>query len=254
METATVERTQLDATNLNVEKRNGIVLECLPMVRCIAARIAKRIPSHVEIDDLINAGSLGLIDAVDKFDSSRKIKFKTYAEFRIKGAILDELRAQDWMPRSVRQRASRLERAYAELEQQLGRPATDIEIAEFLNIPLAELHTLLNESRGVGLISSGELSRNLDDNGDRNLLEYVADSETFDLAELLYFDQVYHIVAQAIEQLPEKERIVISLYYYERLTMREVGEIMKVSESRVSQIHTRAIMRLRGRLMRVLKA
>jgi RNA polymerase sigma factor for flagellar operon FliA len=129
-----------------------------------------------------------------------------------------------------------------------------VEVAEFLNISLDEFHVLLNEARGVGLISIDELYRYLDDGHDRNLLEYVADSETFDLVELLYFDQVYHIVVKAVEQLPEKERLVISLYYYERLTMREVGEILKVSESRISQIHTRAIMRLRGRLMRVLKA
>lgn len=254
MQTVAVESSKQKQTELDIEKRNDVVLEYFPMVKYIAARIARRIPSHVEVDDLINAGTIGLIDAVEKFDSTRRIKFKTYAEFRIKGAILDELRALDWMPRSTRQKASRLERAYAELEQQLGRPATDMEVAEFLNISLDEFHVLLNEARGVRLISIDELHRYLDDKHDRNLLEYVTDYETLDLVELLYFDQVYHIVVKAIEQLLEKERLVISLYYYERLTMREVGEIMKVSESRVSQIHTRAIMRLRGRLMHVLKA
>ncbi len=254
MQTVAVESSKQKQTELDIEKRNDVVLEYFPMVKYIAARIARRIPSHVEVDDLVNAGTIGLIDAVDKFDSTRRVKFKTYAEFRIKGAILDELRALDWMPRSTRQKASRLERAYAELEQCLGRPATDVEIAEFLNISLDEFHVLLNEARGVRLISIDELYRCLDDKHDRNLLEYVADSETLDLVELLYFDQVYHIVVKAIEQLLEKERLVISLYYYERLTMREVGEILKVSESRVSQIHTRAIMRLRGRMMRVLNA
>ncbi|MCX7011620.1 MAG: FliA/WhiG family RNA polymerase sigma factor [Candidatus Sumerlaeota bacterium] len=236
-----------------IEKRNAMVMEHLPLVKYVANRIAARLPSHVEIDDLINAGIIGLMDAIDKFDSHRKIKFKTYAEFRVKGAILDELRALDWMPRSARQKASRLEKAYAELEQRLGRPANDVEVMGLLGVSDQEFNEMLMEARGISLISIEELRGDNDDSSDRNLLECLADPEALSPADVVNLDQIYHIVADAIDQLPEKERLVVSLYYYDELTMKEVGEIMEITESRVSQIHTKAILRLRGRLMKVLE-
>jgi len=236
----------------DLEKRNALVLEHVPLVKYVAGRIASRLPSHVELDDLINAGIIGLMDAIDKFDSTRKIKFKTYAEFRIKGAILDELRALDWMPRSARQKASRLQKAYAELEDQLGRPASDSEMVEYLGISFEEFHNLLLEARAISLISIDELRYEHDDSTERNLLECLADPERLSPAEVVNLDQIYRIVADAIEQLPEKEKLVVSLYYYDELTMKEVGEIMEITESRVSQIHTKAILRLRARLSKVL--
>lgn len=230
-----------------------MIVEYLPLVKFVASRIASRLPSHIELNDLINSGIIGLIDAIEKFDASRKIKFKTYAEFRIKGAILDELRALDWVPRSTRQKASRLERAYAELEQMLGRAASDAEMMEFLGISLEEFDQLVREARGVALISLDELQGgDHDENFERNLLEYLADPEHMSPAQVMNLDQVYKIVADAIDQLPEKERLVISLYYYEELTMKEIGEILSITESRVSQIHTKAILRLRGRLTKLL--
>lgn len=234
------------------DKRNELIIEYLPLVKFIANRIAGRLPSHIEVDDLINSGIIGLIDALKKFDASLKIKFKTYAEFRIKGAILDELRALDWVPRSTRQKASRLERAYAELEQQLGRAATDTEMMEYLNIEIEEFDSLLCEARGVALISLDELRTDGDESYERNLLEFLADPEALSPAQSLNLDQIYRIVSETIDQLPEKERLVISLYYYEELTMKEIGEIMDITESRVSQIHTKAILRLRGRLLKTL--
>lgn len=236
-----------------LEQRNEMIIEYLPLVKFVANRIASRLPSHVETGDLVNSGIIGLIDAIEKFDASRKIKFKTYAEFRIKGAILDELRSLDWVPRSTRQKASRLEKAYAELEQMLGRAASDSEMMKFLGVSQQEFDTLVREAHGVALISLDEIQTDQDENFERNLLEYLADPENMNPAEILNLDQIYRIVADAIDQLPEKERLVISLYYYEELTMKEIGEILDITESRVSQIHTKAILRLRGRLLKVLE-
>jgi RNA polymerase sigma factor for flagellar operon FliA len=233
------------------EERNAMVEEYLPLVKYIASRIAGRLPSHIELDDLINSGIIGLIDAIEKFDPTRKIKFKTYAEFRIKGAILDELRALDWVPRSTRQKASRIERAFAKLEAKLGRVASDHEIVEYLGISMDEYHQMIVDARGISLISLDELrSDSGDESFERNLLEFLTDPSAVDPAELLNLDQVYRIVAESIDMLPEKERLVISLYYYDELTMKEIGEILEITESRVSQIHTKAILRLRGRLQK----
>lgn len=237
-----------------LERRNQIILDHLPLVKYVAGRIASRLPSHVEVDDLVNAGIIGLIDAIDKFDDERQIKFKTYAEFRIKGAILDELRALDWMPRTTRQKATRLERAYSELEQLNGRPATEDEVASYLEISHEELQSLLMEARGICLISMEDLYSEGEESADRNLLECLADPDALKPSDLVNLDQVYAIVAESIEQLPEKERLVVSLYYQDELTMKEIGEILEVTESRVSQIHTKAILRLRGRLAKVLEA
>jgi RNA polymerase sigma factor for flagellar operon FliA len=241
-----------DGLDADLDKRNDLIIEYLPLVKFIANRIAGRLPSHIEVDDLINSGIIGLIDALKKFDASLKIKFKTYAEFRIKGAILDELRALDWVPRSTRQKASRLEKAYFELEQRLGRAATDAEMMEYLSIDLTEFDALICEARGVALISLDELRTDGDEAYERNLLEFLADPEALSPAQTLNLDQIYRIVAETIDLLPEKERLVISLYYYEELTMKEIGEIMDITESRVSQIHTKAILRLRGRLLKTL--
>lgn len=241
------------ASEVDLEKRNEMIVEYLPLVKFIANRIAGRLPSHVEVDDLINSGIIGLIDALKKFDASLKIKFKTYAEFRIKGAILDELRSLDWVPRSTRQKASRLERAYAEMEHRLGRAASDSEMIAFLEIDQKEFDVLVRDARGIALVSLDELRTEGDESYERNLLEFLADPEQLNPAQSLNLDQIYRIVADTIDQLPEKERLVISLYYYEELTMKEIGEIMSITESRVSQIHTKAIIRLRGRLLKVIE-
>ncbi|MBN1478018.1 FliA/WhiG family RNA polymerase sigma factor [Candidatus Sumerlaeota bacterium] len=237
----------------DLAQRDEMIIENLPLVKYIAARIAGRLPSHVEVDDLINAGILGLIDAIDKYDPTRKIKFKTYAEFRIRGAIIDELRSLDWVPRSTRQKASRLERAYAEVEQRLGRAATDVEVAEHMGMGIDEFNQMLCEARGIAILSVDELRGEGDENFERNLLEYLADPETIQPDVKLNLDQIYQIVADAIDNLPEKERLVISLYYYDELTMKEIGEIMDITESRVSQIHTKAVVRLRSKLIHVLR-
>jgi len=237
----------------SIEERNELILEYLPLVKFVATRISSRLPSQVELDDLVNAGILGLIDALEKFDESRNIKFKTYAEFRIKGAILDELRALDWVPRSTRQKAHKLEQAYADLEAKLARPAADYEVAEHMGVSMDEFNALLSEASGISLISLDELRHDGDENYERNLLEFLANPEELDPAELLNLDQVYKIVANAIDQLPEKERLVVSLYYNDELTMKEIGAILDITESRVSQIHTKAILRLRSKLISIIQ-
>ena len=235
-----------------LEDRNEIILNYLPLVKFVANRIASRLPSQVETDDLINAGILGLVDAIEKFDETRKIKFKTYAEFRVKGAILDELRALDWVPRSIRQKAHRLEQAYTELEGRLGRPAADYEVVDFLGVTFEEFYDLMREASGISLISLDELRHEGDENSDRNLLDFLANPDELDPAQLLNLDQVYQLVADAIDELPEKERLVVSLYYNDELTMKEIGAILSITESRVSQIHTKAILRLRTKLVNVI--
>lgn len=249
--------TQVDAYKresrqgaMPLEERNAAVEEYLPLVKYIASRIAGRLPSHIELDDLVNAGVIGLIDAIEKFDSSRKIKFKTYAEFRVKGSILDELRALDWVSRSTRQKASRIERAFSELEQQLGRMASDHEVVEYLGVSFKEYHQMLMEARGISLISLDELRGDGDEGSERNLLELLTDPDAVDPSEVMNLNQIYQIVGESIDLLQEKERLVVSLYYYDELTMKEIGAILEITESRVSQIHTKAILRLRARLIK----
>lgn len=237
----------------DLETRNELIIEYVPLVKFVANRIASRLPNHVEVDDLIEAGVIGLIDALEKFDPSQDIKFKTYAEFRIRGAILDELRSLDWAPRSTRQKAARIERAYAELEQKLGRAATDSEMMELLGVNAEEFDGLLREARGVALVSLDELRGEGEDGVERSLLDYIADPDWVDLSESATMRQRYRTLVDTIDLLPEKERLVVALYYYEELTMKEIGDILSVTESRVSQIHTKAILRLKGRLSKSLE-
>ena len=231
--------------NCRVVNREELIIKFLPFTKSIAERISLRLPKNVEVDELVAAGIIGLMDAVEKFDPSKQIKFKTYAEFRIRGAILDELRAMDWLPRSLRRKTSQLEDAYSKLEQDLGRPATDKEVADFLNIDVSELYDMLKSVRGKSLIS---LDEPIDGEAKgKTLLECIASPDTKDPLEKTRAKETKEIVAKAIEALPEKERLVISLYYYEELTMKEIGQIMDVTESRISQIHTKATIILKNR-------
>jgi RNA polymerase sigma factor for flagellar operon FliA len=229
--------------------REQIVLEHTPLIRYIVNRIAVRLPSHIDLDDLHNTGVIGLMDAIEKYDPEKNCKFKTYAEFRIKGAILDQLRSLDWVPRSVRQKSRRLERAYGEVEQRLGRSASDDEVADSLGLQLDKFHELLNQVRGISLVNLEEI-RGTNSDGDRtgtyaDIIEDVNSENPFASLKLAEMKQV---IAQTISALPEKERLVISLYYYEDLNMKEIGGILGITESRVCQIHTKAVLRLRAKL------
>jgi RNA polymerase sigma factor for flagellar operon FliA len=238
---------------LNPNVRAKVINEFSPLIKYIASRIAIRLPPHIDLNDLINAGVIGLIDAIEKFDASKQIKFKTYAEFRIRGAILDELRSMDWVPRSVRQKARKVEDAYSRLEYNLGRPASDEEVAREMKIDIDSFHKLLSETASVSLLSLDDLGEDDSDLSKRNLLEYILQDERDWPSHKIRYAEVRDMVAQAIQSLPEKERMVISLYYYDELTMKEIGHVLKFTESRVSQIHTKAILRLRSKMQKLFK-
>jgi len=230
---------------IDTHQKEDLILRFAPLIKLIVNRIAMRLPPHVDSEDLINSGVIGLMDAIEKYDPTRGTSFKTYAEFRIKGAILDELRTLDWFPRSIRQKVNRLENAYADLERQLGRAATDEEVAEALNIDLEEFYRILAQASAVSIVSLYDMGK--EEGEERSFLECIASGEE-DPAAVLECQEVYEAVGRAIERLSEKERLVISLYYYDELTMKEIGKVLNLTESRVSQIHTKAVLRLRAKL------
>ena len=229
--------------------RDNLVLEYSPLIKYIAQKIAARLPANIELDDLISSGVIGLMDAIEKYDETRDNKFKTYAEFRIRGAILDELRAQDWVPRSVREKAKMLERCYSKIEREQGRHANDEEICKELNISKEEFHDLLNEVRSVSLLSFDDIS-NFSKEDKRSLHGITNDGNSRTPTPFSEVDTAYikKLISDAIRDLPEKQRLVLSLYYYEDLNLKEIGRVLDVTESRVSQLHTQAIIRLKGRL------
>jgi RNA polymerase sigma factor for flagellar operon FliA len=234
------ERVVLDST-----ERQRLLTDNLQEVRYIARRIHDRLPSHVPFDDLVHAGILGLIDAVDKFDPRRNVQLKSYARFRIRGAILDSLRQMDWSPRNLRRQARRIEDANRELAAELGRAPSEPELAGRLGIELIEYQRLLGELRGLDL---GSLQAHSEDNGSDEANSAVAIRTEEDPFQLTLRTEMRTLLARAIEELDEKERQVLGLYYLEEMTMKEVGAILDIGESRVSQIHTAALIRLRSRL------
>lgn len=229
--------------------RDRLVVEYAPLIKYIAQKIAARLPTNIELDDLISSGVIGLMDAIEKYDASRDNKFKTYAEFRIRGAILDELRAQDWVPRSVREKAKTLERCYSRIEQQKGRQATDEEVCADLGISQEEYHDMLNQVRSVSLLSFDDVQNF--SKADKRALHGLGDQSNSKAPTP--YSEVTHaslkkMISEAINDLPEKQRLVLSLYYYEDLNLKEIGRVLDVTESRVSQLHTQAIIRLKSKL------
>ncbi len=226
-------------------ERDRLLLEHLPSVRYIAHRIHERLPQHVELDDLISAGVVGLIDAFNKFDHTKQVQFKSYAQFRIRGAILDSLRMLDWSPRELRRKGRAVQDAIQALTRTLRRTPNEAEIARELKLGLNEYQLLLGQLKGLE-IGSLNLEHN-DDSGD-DQLAYIAGSPEDDPLFLCLKGEMRQRLIDAIEDLPEKERMVLTLYYYEELTMKEIGLTLGVVESRVSQIHSAAVVRLRDSL------
>ena len=227
-----------------------MVLQYAPLIKYIASRLALRLPSHISLEDLVSSGIIGLIDAVQKFPS-KNINFKTYAEFRIKGAMLDELRSLDWTPRSVRKKSHLIENAYAQLQRTLGRPAEAEEVAELLDMGLEEFYQLQDETKMVSVVALEESRRSLAGQPgflEYELLETIQDENARDSFLSVHFAVLQGTMMQAIEALPDKEKLLISLYYYEELTMKEIGQVMGYTESRISQLHTQAMYRLRHKL------
>jgi RNA polymerase sigma factor FliA len=227
--------------------RDRLILTYAPLVKYVAGRLGSGLPSHVDDDDLVSYGLLGLISAIERYDPDRDVKFETYAISRIKGSIIDELRSMDWVPRSVRSRARDIERAIAELEGRLARAPTDEEIAAKLGVTEDELNTSLTEISRTSIGALDELWTV--SGGDQiALIDTIEDTEGPNPQSALAETEMREAIADAIARLPEREKLVVTLYYYEELTLREIGEVLGVTESRVSQLHTKAILRLKARL------
>lgn len=229
---------------INEEDRERLILEHLPQVRLIARRIQERLPENICLEDLISTGVIGLISAIDNFDPSHNVKLKTYAEYKIRGAILDSLRGLDWAPRQKRRRAKQIEAAVASAEQKLKRAPTEEEIAGELGIPIAEYHQWLVEIRGLN-IASLEYSGN--EQG-RDLLHYIPDESENLPSTILERSELERLLAEHIDTIPPMEQMVLSLYYRDEMTLREIAEIVHLHESRISQLKSQAILRLRSRL------
>jgi RNA polymerase sigma factor for flagellar operon FliA len=231
------------------EVRDQLILHYSPLVKYVAGRVAVGLPQNVEQSDLVSYGIFGLIDAIEKFDLSRGFKFETYAIARIKGSILDELRSIDWVPRSVRTKAREIERAIAKLESQLHRSPSDEELAAELGVGEAQLQQTLGRISFVGLVALDEMLSVGGERGESMTLgDTIADSGEGPMAKS-EVEEMRHILAQAINRMPEREKIVLTLYYYEGLTLAEIGKVLGVTESRVCQIHTKAILQMRSRLV-----
>jgi RNA polymerase sigma factor for flagellar operon FliA len=231
------------------EAREKVILHYSPLVKYVAGRVSTGLPPSVEFGDLVSYGVFGLLDAIEKYDPGRGIKFETYAIARIKGAIIDELRADDWVPRSVRFKAREIERVYMALESELRRIPTDDEVATKLGISVDEYLNLLSKMSLISLVALDELWTVSGDKPDKiSLADIVEDVKVKDPSKTFEIEEMKDMIADAINRLPEREKIVVTLYYFEGLTMREIGEVLTVTESRVCQMHTKAILRLRARL------
>ncbi|HVM41281.1 MAG TPA: RNA polymerase sigma factor WhiG [Acidimicrobiia bacterium] len=227
--------------------RDRLILHYSPLVKFVAGRVGVGLPQNVDQADLMSYGLFGLIDAIDKFDLDRGFKFETYAIARIKGAIIDELRAIDWVPRSIRAKARAIERAYSKLENELKRTPDDHEVAAELGMTLDELNDTLSRISLVGLVPLDEMVGGDDESGP-TLGETIKADDEHDPVASYEIDEMRHILADAVTSMPERERLVLTFYYYEGMTLAEIGEVLGVTESRVCQIHTKAVLQLRAKL------
>lgn len=232
--------------NVDDQQKEELIKSYLPLVKKVVHRLSGRLPKDVDISEMLNSGIIGLVDALEKYDPKHETNFATYAQFRIRGAILDSFRSQDWLPRSLRFKTHKIEAAYHRIEQKLGRPATDEEVAQELGLSVEELQQLLGEVGSVVMISFEELGFG---HGEERFQadEWMASKSPDPLNKLLGGEKV-SLIARALDRLPEKERLVISLYFYEELNLKEIGEILGVTESRASQIRSRALFRLKNYL------
>jgi len=232
--------------NATPEIRQKLLNTYLPLVRNVASRMAMGFPRSVELNDLVNTGVVGLIEAFGNFDRDRGVKFETYAVPRIRGAILDELRALDWVPRSTRARSREIDRAYTALENELGRQPLRSELAAHMNISMKDLHKALDDVSGTNILSLDDVIYREDDNRQVPRIETIVDTKVHNILGEVEKGELRSFLVVAIDRLTEQEKLVIALYYFEELTLKEIGAVMHISESRVSQIHTRAVSKLRG--------
>jgi len=228
--------------------RENFIKQYAPLVKYVAGKVAVGMPHNVEFDDLVGFGVFGLLDAIDKFDPDKNVKFKTYAVTRIRGAIFDELRSIDWVPRSVRQKTREVEDAIGSLEARLGRTATDQEIARALGLSEEEYLKTLQKISGTSMLSINEVWYSGDENDKVSIGDSIESPASLNPEVIAERDEIRRVIVEAINELPDKEKKILVLYYFEDLTLKEIGQVLDVTESRVSQLHTKAIMRLRFKL------
>ena len=233
--------------------RETFIKQYAPLVKYVAGKVAVGMPHNVEFDDLVGFGTFGLLDAIEKFDPEKNVKFKTYAVTRIRGAIFDELRAIDWVTRSVRQKTKELEETIGSLEAQLGRTATDQEIAQALGMTEDEFLKTMMRISGTSILSLNDVWFSGDENDKVSIGESIEAPSSLNPDIIVEKDEIRRIIIEAINELPDKEKKVLVLYYYEDLTLKEIGQVLEVTESRVSQLHTKAILRLRAKLTNIRK-
>lgn len=233
------------------EIREFFIKQYAPLVKYVAGKVAMGKPGNIEYEDLVGFGIFGLIDAIEKFDPDKNVKFKTYAVTRIRGAIYDELRSIDWVPRSIRQKLKEVEHAILAIESRTGKVATDQEIADELNLDIREFYSLMTKISGTSIISLNETWNMGDENDKVSIIDTLESNKTITPDVNAEKEEVKRLIIDAINELPDKEKKVLVLYYYEDLTLKEIGEVLEVTESRVSQLHTKAIIRLRAKLAEI---
>jgi len=228
--------------------RESFIKQYAPLVKYVAGKVAANMPASVEFDDLVGFGVFGLIDAIDKFDPDKNVKFKTYAVTRIRGAIFDELRSIDWVPRSVRQKTKEIEEAILQTESKLGRPATDQEVAVTLGLSEDEFAKTMLKISSTSVLSLNDIWYTGDETDNMTIGDSIESPSGLSPDSMIERDEIRRVVMEAIQELPDKEKKVLVLYYYEELTLKEIGKVLEVTESRISQLHTKAILRLRAKL------
>lgn len=232
--------------------RDKLIEDNVHLVKIIAYQVAMSLPPHIDVNDLMSAGTIGLIESIDRFDEKKGVQFNTYASIRIRGAIMDELRSMDWMTRSMRDKSKNIERAYEEVEKRTGRPAETEDVAKFLNISTEELYGILGEVCALSVLNLEDMGVGNDDGMD--ILECIKDPEGKDPMIVAKTNELKRHVTSVVESLPEKEKLIVSLYYYDELTLKEIGKIMDITESRVCQLHSQTMHRLKARLKRYIGA
>ena len=233
--------------------RDKFIRQYMPLVKYVAGKLAVGMPGSVEFDDLVGFGQFGLLDAIEKFDPGKNVKFKTYAVTRIRGAIFDELRQLDWVPRSVRQKSREIEDTIVDLESKLGRTATDAEIAEKMGVSESEYQQTVMKVSGTSVLSLNDVWYSGNDNDHMSIGDSIESPSSLNPDVIVEREEIRKVIVEAINELPEKEKMVIVLYYHEDLTFKEIGQVLEVSESRISQLHTRANLRLRAILTNLRK-
>ncbi len=236
-------------SGLSKQERDRLVIENVHLVKIIAYQVAVNLPPHIDVNDLMSSGTIGLLEAIDRFDESKGVQFNTYASIRVRGAIMDELRSMDWMTRSMRDKSNQLERAYDQVERDTGRPAEIEEVANVLDMSTDEINTILSEVCSLSVLSFEDMGLKQYDDG-MNILECIKDPTAKDPLLVAKINELKRRVAEVIETLPEKEKVIISLYYFDELTLKEIGKVLDITESRVCQLHSQTMHRLKARLKR----